>query len=60
MTNRYVRSAPKTLMKWHSMEHEEMNRWFRIWGIIGQRRQINPVVALMPYFDRGPGPDVGR
>ncbi len=39
----------------HNIKHEELNKWFLIWGIIGVRRQINPVIRLMPYFDRGPG-----
>ena len=60
MTNYYVKNAPKTVRRWHSMKHEEMNRWFKIWGIIGERRQQAPVVRLAPYLDIGPGPDVGR
>jgi len=34
---------------------KEITERFVTWGIIGKRRQINPVLRLMPYFDRGPG-----
>ncbi len=42
-----------------SLTNEELTDWFIVWGIVGKRRQINPVIRLMPYFDRGPGIDHG-
>jgi len=41
---------------WHqSLSHEQVTKLFVAWGIVGRCRAINPVVRLMPYFDRGPG-----
>lgn len=40
---------------WHqALKPYEITDLFVIWGIVGKRRPINPVVRLMPYFDRGP------
>ena len=42
--------------RWHqSLKPDEITKLFVIWGIVGRRRTINPVVRLMPYFDRCPG-----
>ena len=50
--NRGIRSGKP----WHSsLNSKEITEQFIIWGIVGRRRQINPVVRLMPHFDRGPG-----
>jgi hypothetical protein len=41
---------------WHSsMSPEEITKLFIAWGIIGRYRTINPIIKLIPYFDRGPG-----
>lgn len=34
---------------------EEINDLFIAVGWLGRRRQINPVLRLIPFFDRGPG-----
>lgn len=41
MTNNYVKTNNA---KAHSTPHNELNHWFRIWGIIGERREpVTPV-----------------
>jgi hypothetical protein len=52
---RRANAGAKTVGRPHSVKTEEITELFIRWGIIGQLRQINPVVKLMPYFDRGPG-----
>jgi len=48
--------ATKGAKCWHqSLSNEQITELFLAWGIVGRRRQINPVLRIMPYFDRGPG-----
>lgn len=52
MTNNYVKTNNA---KAHSTPHNELNHWFRIWGIIGERREPVTPVRTAPFFDKGPG-----
>ncbi len=54
-TGHYVHSETRAPNRPHRITHAEINEAFLKWGIIGKRRKINPVVRLMPYFDKGPG-----
>jgi hypothetical protein len=60
MTNNYVAKANRTNQKPHNMPVAEIRKRFIKVGWVGQYRQINPVVRLAPFFDKGPGPDIGR
>jgi hypothetical protein len=52
MTKNYVKRMNS---RRHTITHEELNHWFLIWGIIGERRQRVALVRHVPIFDKGPG-----
>lgn len=60
MVNNYVAKANRTNQKPHNMPTREIRRYFIMVGWVGQYRQINPVLRVAPFFDIGPGPDIGR
>ena len=39
---------------------EEVTALYIKAGWIGELRVPHPILKLIPFFDRGPGPDVGR
>ncbi len=43
-TDNHVHAGCRARQKYHRIDHQEVNRWFRVWGIIGERRP--PVIFL--------------
>ena len=37
-TDNHVHAGCRARQKYHRIDHQEVNRWFRVWGIIGERR----------------------
>ncbi len=42
--DRHIHAGSRRGHRYHDMDHQDVNRWFRVWGIIGERRQ--PVLFL--------------
>lgn len=59
MGHQYV-SRSKSAHKPHSMPAAEIRLAFIAVGWIGESK-VNPLpLKLVPFFDTGPGPDIGR
>jgi len=37
----YIKGS-KTAQRFHNMPHLEVNHWFRLWGVIGEKRDRRP------------------
>lgn len=59
MGHQYV-SRPKGVHKPHSMPAAEIRLMYIKVGWIGERKVEPPALRLAPFFDTGPGPDIGR
>lgn len=57
ITHNYV-SRSKGSGKLPTATAEEITELYIQVGWLGRRRQINPILRLVPFFDRGPG--IGR
>jgi hypothetical protein len=44
----------------HNMPAAEIRLLFIAVGWIGERKAKPPTLRMLPVFDRGPGPDIGR
>jgi len=55
-TKNYVKAQNKQAHR--SLTSEQIRDLFIQVGWIGRRQQINPVLKVVPFFDRGRGPCV--
>lgn len=44
----------RTVPKVHTISPDEVNQWFRVWGIIGEKREAVPY-RVQNVYERGPG-----
>jgi hypothetical protein len=56
ITNHYVRTASRKANKPHNMKAEDIRTLFIRVGWVGKIHERHPLMKLVPFFDRGPGP----
>jgi len=60
MAHQYVYGVSRASHKPHSMPADEIRLLFIAVGWIGERKVKLPQLRMLPVFDKGPGPDIGR
>lgn len=60
MAHQYVYGVSRSAHKPHSMPAAEIRLLFIAVGWVGERKIQPPTLKAVPFFDTGPGPDVGR
>ena len=60
MAHQYVYGVSRASHKPHNMPADEIRRLFIAVGWIGERKTKPILLRAVPFFDTGPGPDIGR
>ena len=60
MAHQYVYGVSRASHKPHNMPAAEIRLLFIAVGWIGERKILPARLKLAPFFDVGPGPDIGR